>query len=81
MFGRERGGEGLSTDAETEEAEEGDGMGGQAPAEFAGAGLLVLREVHGGQRVCLGGQIPMSRYVAVSEIGGRRAEALGAARG
>jgi len=55
-----RGGEGgRRTDAETEEAEEGYGVGGEAPAEFAGARLL-LWGVHGGQWVCLGVEIPGS---------------------
>lgn len=53
VFGGRGGDESRRTDAETEEAEEGYGVGGEAPAEFAGAGLL-LRGVHGGQWVCLG---------------------------
>ncbi len=86
VFGGRGGDESRRTDAETEEAEEGYGVGGEAPAEFAGAGLL-LRGVHGGQWVSLGGKMPKaglwggeaetSLFLRLEAVGLRRLARLG----
>jgi hypothetical protein len=83
------GGEGgRRTDAETEEAEEGYGVGGEAPAEFAGAGLL-LWGVHGGQWVCLGWkywglvcgwETDTSLFLGLEVVGLRRLARLGSSK-